>query len=672
MRTASLVLLLVIVSPVYSLEVGYVKVWEKRLSNTIAAVAPFAYDSDWVANDIVAACYDNRVYFYNEKGELKGTYIGRSSFTALATYRMPNRSHVMRIAAGSLDDYVYGLWRAYGTLAIYNDPTEPKHPHNVNWYFDAGDDVSCLGSVDLDEDGVDEAIAVGTRSYYSFSPGRLILLNSTGSKLWERSFGREIRYITSFDPDGDSFLSHLAVAYGNTVVVLDKYGRTIWTRTFKNEVESIAPADFWGKGELTDLLVAEGRRLHAINSRNLELWERAFDYTVASVRSVDSNFDGIVDYYLISAGPYIIALKNSAYAPNVLWRYYAGETVGKIVNFALEPETPKEDVLAFKNNTLTVYTKTLIRKPNITLSLEKMAEKRFKIIIKNRGDGDALTARVMVSLQKGNETVKKLSRYLGDLEESGFSEINLSIEEPGNYSIKTTVYYKDEYDVEYESRAVFYVLLKQKDEKQKKENKEQNIKKPDILLSTSSPEEVKEGAKFDVLVKLKNRGEGTASNVSLFLVQAKTSLITPVNRTWEGALGAGNEKKISLSFKVNRKLLWFRSKNLTLPTVRVVYMDQHGNIYSKEAALSPLEAKPSKIKYLLLLVPFIAAVLLAYYAYSLRGSGEANIEEEVAKIYMKYKAAGKAPPYSAFKKLGIDKKTLKELIIKLKKEGKIT
>ncbi|GBE54646.1 hypothetical protein BMS3Bbin15_00806 [archaeon BMS3Bbin15] len=665
-----LLLLLTTFPAVHSMENGYVKVWDKRLDNHVSAIQAITYNTDGKRNDIAVACYDGKVYFYNQAGKLEGSVSGKSSFTALAVYTNPVEKGTTPLAAGSLDNLVYSLWRPYGDIYIYSNPSDPKTPHNVNWYFNAGDNIYYITAVDLNEDGMKDSLAIGTGSYYSISPGKLILINYTGRELWEKSYNREVDYITSFDPDGDTFSSHIALAYDNTVVVLDKSGKQIWARTFKNRVTSIIPADFYGKDEITDILVSEGKTVHAINSRNTELWEKKFNHTITSLGSVHKDGDRgrIIYYYIVASGDYITALKNSPSAPEVLWRYYAGKPVGKIITFDLNSRGMAEDIAAFINNTITVYRKTFIRLPLIKIIPGKnVINNTEKLIIENIGDGNAFNAKIEFKIMRNNNTYPAHGFEFDEMKRYSEYKVNFTLDKEGNYTVRAVGSYTDEYGITHGITDYFTVEVY----KHAKENKVQSVPVnktfvPEITVNLSSPEPVTAGETFRIEVALKNIGNGTARNVSLKF--NTTDDITPINTTWNGNLYSGNIKKINLTFKTRSEILMLRSREEQLPNASISYYSPDGKEYSLEIEAKSIKLKPSRMTYLFIILPlFSAGVLILYF----KKNNKKDVEGEVVKIYLKYKKAGKAPTYSAFSKLGISKKTLKELLLKLKSEGKI-
>jgi len=662
MRLLPLLITFLFLPAVFGYQEGYIKVWEKELDNRISDVQSFPYHTDRERNDLVVACYDKVVYFFNEEGKVEGSFIGRSSFTAVDVYTPPDIGRPVRVAAGSLDDFVYGLWGAHGNYYIFSDPSVPKNVSKALWYFDADDDIYCIHAHDYDEDGKEEAIAVGTGNYYSPSPGKIILLNSTGSKIWENSYNSEVTFITSFDPDGDTFQSHLALAYSKTITVLDRKGSQIWSKSFDNEVTSITAADFEGKGEKTDLLVSEGNKIVALTSRNEILWEMPFNSTVNSVANVDRDKDGVIDYYVVSSGDYILGIENSDANPRILWKYYAGEAVGRIITFDLEGRGAEEDIAAYRNNTLAVYKKSIITLPRIKLSAE--VGDGFSIRLRNLGDGDARDVSVDTEVFIGNLSLKDFKKNLGTLKRYTRANFSFPFDEKGNLTVVVTVEYLDQYGVSHLTKETFdiSILPEKKEVIKTKENK--TVPKPEIRLNISDPKKYDGHYMIDVFME--NVGEGEATGVALKFND--TDMVTFTNGKWKGALKPGEGVNISFDFEVKREILRLRGRSIILPNLTLSYSDSQGNLfYIREKNTGEVRQKPRLI-YLLILIPVLG---VCYYLFRPKNRRGVNIEERVVEIFQEYREKGNSPPYSAFKGLGLEKKPLVKLIKKLKKEGKI-
>ncbi len=638
-----LLLILLLLPGVHAYQQGYIKLWERSFPYEIADVQVFAYHSDGIRDDIAVAS-GRRVYFLNSSGGELGVYVGRSPFTALAAYTLETGRE--RVVAGSLDDHVYAFWKPYGVRYLYQDGEEPRM---VSWYYDAGDDIYTLASLDLDEDLRAESVAVGTGSYYTTSPGMLYLLNTTpvnrsAGVLWQKSYGSEVTAVSYFDPDGDSFPSHVVAVVKGTVYVMDREGRNIWSRSFGADVAAVTSADLSHPGILKELIVAAGSKLHAVSSRNLLLWSLDLGDEVESVIRVDSDRDGETEYYLASAGSEVYAIKANASGAEVVWSYYAGERVGRLAAISLGNGS-MVDLVAYHGSTLRVYRHAYIKVPELVGELTDAAV----LVVRNTGSGVAEDVEGTVEVLRGNESVLRAAVQAGRMLRFSVISLPLNLTEPGSYNVSLKLGYRDTYGVAYEKSLAFSFTIE--DEQPREVEKREEVKKAAVSLNLSTPAEVREGSTFNVTLKLSNTGNAPAE-VLLRLGESNASL----------RLKPGEQRELNLSMRAERRLLALRSWSMNLSAV-AEYAE------GTATATAELKVKPSRLKYLLLLLPVALAVLAGFL---LRGrGGSESLEEQVARIYMRYRRAGRTPPYSAFRELGIDKKTLKEVLSKLKKEGRI-
>ncbi len=643
-----LLLLLLLLPGVHGYQQGYVKVWEKSFPYEIADVQVFAYHADGIKDDIAVAV-GRKVYFFNSSGGELGVYVGRSPFTALTAYTLETGRE--RVVAGSLDDRVYAFWKPYRVRYLYSSTQE--EPGMVSWYYDAGDDVYTLESLDLDEDRRRETVGVGTGSYYTTSPGMFILLNTTPVNrsvgvLWQRSFGSEVTVISSFDPDGDSFPSHVVVAQKGTVYVMDSRGRGIWSRSFGADVRAVAPADLSHPGIFKELLVGAGSRVQAISSRNLPLWSLTFPGEVESVLGVDEDRDGETEYYLVSAGEYITAIRANASGAMVLWRYYAGERVGRIASISLGNRS-MVDLVAYHGSTLRLYRHELIRVPEVEARVED--GEGLKLELTNTGYGVAEELIAKIEVRKGNLSVLSTTIRREVMKRSSVLALPLNLTESGNYTIMVEAAFYDTYGVRYRKSWELSGVV-EGEEPPAEEEQAEEVKRASVTLNLSAPEEVREGSTFNVTVVLRNTGNAKAEVLLNLSTGGNVTLTLP----------PGKERVLNLSVRAERRLSALRSWSMGMQAVAA---------YDAGRAEAQVEVrvKPSRVKYLALVLPLLAAGALVLLRG--RGSRESSIEEQVARIYMQYRRAGKAPPYSAFRELGLDKKTLKEMLSKLKREGRI-
>ncbi len=538
-------------------EEGFAYKWSYELEKDASSISAADFDRDRIMGDMLVGSLDNNVYAFDTNGTLLGYYVTRSSVMSVSAFSHGGDNRMNDGVAGSLDNKVYAFWRPYGRQYFYTDPDNPDTPKGLWWSYDAGDNIYSVASVDLDGTGQRDSIVVGTGSYYSTSPGKVIALNGTGSLLWSISTSSAVNVITSADLDSDTKLTHVVVGYGNTLIVMDSNGKTIWTRGFSGEVTAASPADFDRDEELDDVIVGAGNKVYALSSKNRILWTQEFNATIISIYPIDLDKDRIYDYYQVASGRTVYAVNNGE-EHQILWEYDTGHNITSLTAIDMEKDGVPDDIAFVSGNMVYAYTHEILKMPNITAkkilssrAVNAGEEFGIELVINNSGDANASDIIISDSIPDNFTVVSgNLSWGLDSLSPGDTFRMSYIVraEAAGNYTLpEATGEYIDPYyphSATHRFRSSSISVNVSPDVSLS--FVEVKLTPPKIVFLTSGPEEVGEGENFTINFTIINEG-GSGTNVT-FNAQFPEDFV-PVDVTVDGAgaqgyrQGYGNESK---------------------------------------------------------------------------------------------------------------------------------
>jgi len=279
---------------------------------------------------VLAACGDGYVHFISKNGKfLKRVRIGQGkSVRALALSE--HDSSEIKILVGSEDGNLYALdsvgnsyllcreksWIndlvAYATKAEKTTNivigTQDGIVHILNDQFreqlkySADGAVRCVGSADIDHDGIMETI-VGSNGH------TVSAINSEGRLMWKHRAGDKVRSICISDIDNDCHEEIIAGSEDKRIHVLDSDGKTKWQFLTEGWIRSICVGDIDNDGSVEIIAGGSARVLYVIDDRGMIKWKEQLPDEIRTLCLYDLDEDGSLELLMGSLTGSIYAYK---------------------------------------------------------------------------------------------------------------------------------------------------------------------------------------------------------------------------------------------------------------------------------------------------------------------------------------------------------------------------
>ncbi|MEM2963723.1 MAG: hypothetical protein QXN01_04485, partial [Candidatus Anstonellales archaeon] len=259
-------------------------------------------------NEIVVGSQDNRVYVINidDLGWTQAWNFSTNGDIRSVAIGDLEQDGLNEIAAGSGDDKVYVLY--------YNGTQK--------WNYSIGG-INEVVIADIASDSGNEVI-VG-------ASGGVYVLNSSGSLVWSKSLGTEIKAISTGNVSSDSGDEIAVGASDFRIYLLNSSGDHIWNYTTAGEVNSVTIADVTSDPGNEVLAGSDDNKIYTLNSAGSLIWSYQTESLVRTVRAGNVTSDEGNEVVSGSTNGYLYVFNFDYFPDNVSidvdgggydWNYY--------------------------------------------------------------------------------------------------------------------------------------------------------------------------------------------------------------------------------------------------------------------------------------------------------------------------------------------------------------
>ena len=296
-------------------------------------------------------------------------------------------------------------------------------------------------------------------------------------EIWNKTLKGNVRCVTTFDYNEDSFENYLAICLENEIIVIDKVGDIVDKIEFKN-ANIISKANFDDDSFFDDLLVIRDKEIYKVEYENgISSLKKILEFNESIIKVLNVySMNEFVGYYIVT--------KNNIYVfdnkLNMLDNFYINLPIELILNIDLDKDFVDDDLVIITDNKLILFEKSRVKLPEIKFSYKVTVENNKSTInytLENIGDGKAFDVKI-----KFIYSTKSFVKEYNILEPNNSIKdyIRLNISEG---DINVVIFYKDlnkilhkkvyiinlikiyDFNISYKNESLNIKILRKQDEK---------------------------------------------------------------------------------------------------------------------------------------------------------------------------------------------------------------